>query len=79
MAIIAVVAASFAWFLGFVSANAIPAVAFLLALSTIAAMILGAIGIVRGRRTKRGFTTSVVAAVMGGLLVVSALSVLVRG
>ncbi|MEZ3156673.1 hypothetical protein AB1K56_07025 [Microbacterium sp. BWR-S6Y] len=72
-------AASFAWFLGFVSSNAVPAVAFLLVLSTVTAIILGVIGIVRARRTGRGFTTSVVATVMGGLIVVSGLSVLVRG
>lgn len=79
VAVIAVAVASFAWFLGFVSSNAVPAVTFLLVLSTIAAVILGAIGIVHAKRTGRGFTTSVVATVMGGLIVVSALSVLVRG
>ena len=78
-AVIAIALASFAWFLSFVSSNAIPGVAFLPVLSTIAAVILGVIGTVRARRTGRGFTTSVVATVMGGLLVVSALSVLVRG
>lgn len=79
VAIIAVAVASFAWFLGFVSSYAVPAVTFLLVLSTIAAVVLGVIGIVRARRTGRGFTTSVVAAVMGGLIVVSALSVVIRG
>ncbi|MBD8477701.1 DUF2510 domain-containing protein [Microbacterium sp. CFBP 8794] len=78
IAIIAVALASIAWLLGFVSSNAVPAVGVLLLLSTVAAIVLGVVGIVRARRNGRGFTTSVVATVMAGLIVVSGLSVLIR-
>lgn len=78
-AAVAVTLASLAWFLGFVTSDGMPAVVFLLLLCAVSGIILGAIGIVRGSRGNRGFTTSVVATVMGGLIILTGLSILLRG
>jgi len=79
LAVVAVTLASLAWFLGFVTSDGIPAVVFLLVLSAVSAIVLGVVGIVRGAKRQRGFTTSVVATVMGGLIVLTGLSVFLRG